>query len=197
MSSKSRFWTETLGKRVLGYEAFGLRFVFFTWGVMMTFTGRFSRHLFGTQIFFIGGPFLQLVPMYLANLCDVLKKQILNRNPRKEGVGFVRKMNADGSYWKPEQYPKTTWVAAKEPSADPSTLSWTALIFIGLSMVSLQNICVSATQVSPLSVWSLWTIWENKCRWLLLETWAIPQNHMGCCKGTFSRSIQFIWLHLC
>ena len=48
-------------------------------------------------------------------LCDVLKKQILNRNPRKEGVGFERKMNADGSYWKPEQYPKTTWVAAKEP----------------------------------------------------------------------------------
>ena len=32
-------------------------------------------------------------------------------------------MNADGSYWKPEQYPKTTWVAAKEPSVDPSTLS--------------------------------------------------------------------------
>ena len=31
-------------------------------------------------------------------LCDVLKKQILNRNPRKEGVGFVRKMNPDGSY---------------------------------------------------------------------------------------------------
>ena len=53
-------------------------------------------------------------------LCDVLKKQILNRNPRKEGVGFERKMNVDGSYWKPEQYPKTTWVAAKEPSADPS-----------------------------------------------------------------------------
>ena len=41
-------------------------------------------------------------------LCDVLKKQILNRNPRKEGGGFVRKINADGSYWKPEQYPKTT-----------------------------------------------------------------------------------------
>ena len=31
-------------------------------------------------------------------LCDVFKKQILNRNPRKEGVGFVRKINADGSY---------------------------------------------------------------------------------------------------
>ena len=31
-------------------------------------------------------------------LCDVLKKQILNRNPRKEGVGFVSKINADGSY---------------------------------------------------------------------------------------------------
>ena len=56
-------------------------------------------------------------------LCDVLKRQILNRNPRKEGVGFERKMNADDSYWKPEQYPKTTWVAAKEPSVDPSTLS--------------------------------------------------------------------------
>ena len=56
-------------------------------------------------------------------LCDVLKKQILNRNPRKEGVGFERKMNTDGSYWKPEQYPKTTWVAAKGPPVDPSTLS--------------------------------------------------------------------------
>ena len=32
-------------------------------------------------------------------------------------------MNVNGSYWKPEQYPKTTWVAAKEPSVDPSTLS--------------------------------------------------------------------------
>ena len=32
-------------------------------------------------------------------------------------------MNADGSYWKPEQYPKTTWVAAKGSSVDPSTLS--------------------------------------------------------------------------
>ena len=41
-------------------------------------------------------------------LCYVLKKQILNRNPRKEGVGFERKMNVDGSYWTPEQYPKTT-----------------------------------------------------------------------------------------
>ena len=30
-------------------------------------------------------------------LCDVLKKQILNRNPRKEGVGFERKMNVYGS----------------------------------------------------------------------------------------------------
>ena len=56
-------------------------------------------------------------------LCDVLKRQILNRNPRKEGVGFERKMNADGSYWKPEQYPKTTWVAAKGPPVDPSNLS--------------------------------------------------------------------------
>ena len=56
-------------------------------------------------------------------LCDVLKKQILNRNPRKEGIAFERNLNADGSYWKPEQYPKTTWVAAKGPPVDPSTLT--------------------------------------------------------------------------
>ena len=28
-------------------------------------------------------------------LCDVLKKQILNRKPRKEGIAFERKLNAD------------------------------------------------------------------------------------------------------
>ena len=56
-------------------------------------------------------------------LCDVLKKQILNRNPKKEGIAFERNLNADGTYWKPEQYPKTLWVAAKGPSVDPSTLS--------------------------------------------------------------------------
>src|SRR4051812_39606879 len=56
-------------------------------------------------------------------LCDILKKQILNRNPRKEGVGFTRNLNADWSYWKPEQYPKTTWVLAKMPPPDPYTLS--------------------------------------------------------------------------
>ena len=32
-------------------------------------------------------------------------------------------MNVDGSYWKPEQYPETAWVAAKGPPVDPSTLS--------------------------------------------------------------------------
>ena len=56
-------------------------------------------------------------------LCDVLKKQILNKNPRKEGIAFERKLNADGTYWKPEQYTKTSWVAAKGPSVDPRTLS--------------------------------------------------------------------------
>ena len=56
-------------------------------------------------------------------LCDVLKKQILNRNPRKEGIAFERKLNADGTYWKPEKYPQTSWVAAKGPPVDPSTLS--------------------------------------------------------------------------
>ena len=56
-------------------------------------------------------------------LCDVLKKHILNRNPRKEGIAFERKLNADGTYWKPERYPKTSWVAAKGPPVDPSNLS--------------------------------------------------------------------------
>ena len=31
-------------------------------------------------------------------LCDVLRKQILNKNPRKEGIAFERKLNADGTY---------------------------------------------------------------------------------------------------
>ena len=35
-------------------------------------------------------------------LCDVLRKQILNRNPGKEGIAFERKLNVDGTYWKPE-----------------------------------------------------------------------------------------------
>src|SRR4051812_19071310 len=56
-------------------------------------------------------------------LCDVLKKQILNRNPRKEGIAFESKLSAVGTYWKPEQYPKTSWVAAKGPPVDPSNLS--------------------------------------------------------------------------
>src|SRR3954470_11495164 len=56
-------------------------------------------------------------------LCDALKKQILNRNPRKEGIAFERKLNADGTYWKPKLYPKTSWVAAKGPPVDPSNLS--------------------------------------------------------------------------
>src|ERR1041385_4638565 len=56
-------------------------------------------------------------------LCDILKKQVLKRNPRKEGVGFTRNLNADGSYWKPEKYPKTTWVLEKMPPPDPYTLS--------------------------------------------------------------------------
>ena len=56
-------------------------------------------------------------------LCDVLKKQILNRNPRKEGIAFKRKLNDDGTYWKPKQCPKTSWIAPKGPPVDPSNLS--------------------------------------------------------------------------
>ena len=62
-------------------------------------------------------------PQRASDSCDVLKKQILNRNPRKEGIAFERKLNADGTYWQPEQYPKTSWVAAKGPPVDPSNLS--------------------------------------------------------------------------
>jgi hypothetical protein len=56
-------------------------------------------------------------------LCDVLKKSILHKNPRKEGLGFERKLNADGTYWTPEQYPKTVWVLSKSKPLDPSLLS--------------------------------------------------------------------------
>ena len=56
-------------------------------------------------------------------LCDILKKALLHRNPRKEGVGFKRKLKADGTYWKPEQYPKTVWVLAKEKPIDIANLS--------------------------------------------------------------------------
>ena len=31
-------------------------------------------------------------------LCDVLKKSILHKNPRKEGLGFERKLNVDATY---------------------------------------------------------------------------------------------------
>jgi hypothetical protein len=56
-------------------------------------------------------------------LCDVLKKSILCKNPRKEGVGFERKLNENGTYWEPEQYPRTVWVPAKSKMLVPALLS--------------------------------------------------------------------------
>ena len=56
-------------------------------------------------------------------LYDILKKALLHRNPHKEGVGFKRKLNAEGTYWEPEQYPKTVWVLAKEKPIDIANLS--------------------------------------------------------------------------
>src|SRR3954466_14550517 len=38
-------------------------------------------------------------------LCDILRKALLHRNPRNEGVGFETKINPDGTYWEPQQYP--------------------------------------------------------------------------------------------
>ncbi len=56
-------------------------------------------------------------------LCDVLKKSILHKKPRKEGIGFERKLNENGSYWEPDQYPRTVWVPAKSKTLDPALLS--------------------------------------------------------------------------
>ena len=53
-------------------------------------------------------------------LCDVLKKSNLHKNPRKEGIGFERKLNENGSYWEPDQYPRTVWVPAKSKTLDPA-----------------------------------------------------------------------------
>jgi hypothetical protein len=53
----------------------------------------------------------------------VLKKSILHKNPRKEGLGFERKLNVDGTYWTPEQYPRTSWVLAKGKTLEPALLS--------------------------------------------------------------------------
>jgi hypothetical protein len=56
-------------------------------------------------------------------LCDVLKKSILHKNPRKEGISFERKMNEDGSYWEPHKYPQIVWVPTKSKTLDPALLS--------------------------------------------------------------------------
>ena len=52
-----------------------------------------------------------------------LKSRSSTGTLEKEGIAFERKLNADGTYWKPEQYPKTSWVAAKGPPVDPCTFS--------------------------------------------------------------------------
>ena len=57
-------------------------------------------------------------------LCDVLKKQILNRNPRKEGIAFERKINADGTYWK-LSIPKPHWLLQRD-------LQWIHPLYLAL-----------------------------------------------------------------
>ena len=56
-------------------------------------------------------------------ISNVLKKSILHKNPRKEGVGFERKLNENDTYWTPDQYPRTVWVPAKSKTLDPALLS--------------------------------------------------------------------------
>src|SRR3954467_13482297 len=55
-------------------------------------------------------------------LCDILRKALLHRNLVHEGVGIERKVNPDGTYWEPEQYPKTVWVLDKEKPIDIANL---------------------------------------------------------------------------
>ena len=38
-------------------------------------------------------------------------------------MGFERKLNIDGTYWTPEQYPLTSWVLAKSKTLEPGILS--------------------------------------------------------------------------
>ena len=62
---------------------------------------------------------------------------------------------------------------------------WNTLIFISLSMVSLQNIGVRVTLVGPLSVWSLWTIWSLWSGVCLLPRWCHEDIHRKLLKSTF------------
>ena len=55
-------------------------------------------------------------------------------------------MNVDGSYWKPEQYPKTTWDAAKGPPVYPSTLSG-SLVLIPLSLMNPLTPIISCLRI--------------------------------------------------
>jgi hypothetical protein len=38
-------------------------------------------------------------------------------------LGLERKLNVNGTYWTPEQYPRTSWVLAKSKILEPATLS--------------------------------------------------------------------------
>ena len=38
-------------------------------------------------------------------------------------MGFERKLNVDGTYWTPEQYPRTSCVLAKRKTLEPALLS--------------------------------------------------------------------------
>ena len=51
------------------------------------------------------------------------RNPFFTKNHRKEGIGFERKLNEDGSYWEPHQYPRTVWVPVKSRTLDPALLS--------------------------------------------------------------------------
>jgi hypothetical protein len=52
----------------------------------------------------------------------VLSLVVLN-GANANGIGFERKLNENGSYWEPDQYPRTVWVPAKSKTLDPALLS--------------------------------------------------------------------------
>lgn len=54
-------------------------------------------------------------------LNEILSKQF--KNSRKEGLGFTRNINVDGTYWRPEHYCKTTFVLGRGKNVDSSNFN--------------------------------------------------------------------------
>ena len=87
------------------------------------------------------------------------RNPFFTKKTRKEGISFVRKLNENGSYWEPDQYPHTVWVPAKSQTLDPALLSrydspipehsletlWTTISCSKTSMVRLLLVTLDLT----------------------------------------------------